>query len=406
MSQPSADGAHGAAADSGIVIIGGGAAGTACAQAISAAGAHATLIDARERAVELPPLSKSLFADALDLTELPRELPGIDVLTGRVDDVGERALTLADGRSVGYATLVIATGLSPLPAPAHLPEASLIHGHEDAHTFRASLVGGTDLGILGSGFLALEAARGAADAGFSPTVHLRGARPLTGLHPLTVDAVVALHEAAGVRFIPFEPDPQTAQHDHWLVAIGAAPELPQLPQGWQHDELGYIEVDAGLRIIGAGGRAFAIGDCAHVVRGPMSDYPPSAAESVALSQGAWLGAALAGAQPLPGPSHTSWEDVPWHWSFQGPVRIFTAGQPAASAHPEAVVTGDLAAGRGQVLLFASAADDAPLIGAETLGAPPAHNAAKRALASGRVPTRSQASAAGFELRTWQRSQLG
>lgn len=409
----------------GIVIVGGGAAGTACAQALSAAGGRAVLIDARPEPAELPPLSKSLFADDLDLRPHPRELPGIEALAGTVERIAEDAVHLADGTAVPYGTLVLATGLRPRPAPPALRGAHLVSDAEAARGLRAQAPG-RELGILGSGFLALEAARGAADAGLTPTVHLRGALPLPGLHPHTARAVRDLHAAAGVRFAPYDPEPAPAAHPLWLAAVGAEPALPPLPQGWQSDVRGFAEVDAWLRIIGAGGRAYAIGDAAHVLRGPMAGYPPTAAESVALSQGAWLGARLAdprlGGGDEPGPDEpgageavAAWTDVPWHWSFQGPVRVFTAGMPASSADPDAVIVGDLSVGRGQALLFESRGDDAELVGAETLGPPPAHTAARRVLAArleggageGRAQlTRGEAAREGFDLRQWARAHRG
>ena len=79
------------------------------------------------------------------------------------------------------------------------------------------------------------------------------------------------------------------------------------------------------------------------------------------------------------------------------MRVFTAGLSAEASQGEPVVLGDLSTGRGQVALFASAADDAPLVGVETLGPPKPHLAARRLLASGTVPTRAQVSAPGFDL---------
>lgn len=429
------------------VILGGGAAGTACAQAISSRGGEAIVIEPRAHRVELPPLTKSLFGPELTLTAHPTDLPGITVIDGEAARITDTAVLLDDGTQVAYDQLVIATGLMPRTPPPGFESAHSIHSADDALRWReilashATQAAAGDIGVLGSGYLALETARGAADAGFPVTVHLRGERPLPQVHPLTSQVLRELHETAGVRFVVNDPAPDPSAHGQWIIAIGAVPRLPELPAGWQGAPGEPLRVDAHLRLAtragdadsggssAAPGNVWAIGDVAQVSAGTMSDHGHHPAESTAQSQGVWLGAALADAsspaqplsdqqspdqlspaalrraEPSPASPETTppWSDVPWHWSFQGPVRLFTAGTSAGSADPTPVLTGDFSHGRGQLLLFSGPTDEAHMVGVETLGAPAAHNAARRVLASGNAPTRAEAGRSDFDLRAWERA---
>ena len=113
--------------------------------------------------------------------------------------------------------------------------------------------------------------------------------------------------------------------------------------------------------------------------------------------GRWLGAVL-GEQATGERASTqgaTWTDVPWHWSFQGPVRIFTAGQSLSATSGEPVLLGD-PTHRAQWLFFTP---DNTLARVETLNNPGAHNAAKRVLASQNLPHRSDVDQS-FDMRTW------
>lgn len=423
------------------VVVGAGAAGTALARAWAAAGprtGHLTLIDSRADPVELPPLSKSLFDPEAEPARLwPADRPGgladgaqdgaprVRRRTGTVTRIDESvpepalpgaapdrpaagAIHLDDGTTVTYDVLVLATGMRPRPVPAALDgvRALRIFDADSALAARAALGLGPghvapvrDIGVLGSGYLALEMARAAAEAGAHPTVHLRGQLPVTSLSTPMRLALCELHSAAGVAFAAHDPAPAAGAHALWLVATGAVPALPPgLPDEWQRTPQGHLLVDRRLRVAGAGGEVYAIGDIARLIDDAEPAY---GSESLANGQGAWLGTRLA-ERAQPAGTAAVWCELGWHWSFQGPLRLFTVGEPGGTAETAAVpiVLGDLGSGDGQVLLFGGADPHAPLTGVETLGAPAAHNAAKKALALAgdeRI-TRAEAASAGFELK--------
>ena len=131
------------------------------------------------------------------------------------------------------------------------------------------------------------------------------------------------------------------------------------------------------------------------------------AEAAATSMGRWLGTVLGEqaegkrgtrqqpADQQPTKEEPIWTDVPWHWSFQGPVRIFTAGHDLSATTGEPVLLGD-STRRAQWLFFAP---DGTLARVETLNNPGAHNAAKRVLASRDLPHRSDVDQT-FDMRAW------
>ncbi len=413
-----------------IVIIGGGAAGSQIAQVLSRAGKTAVIVDPRDEPVELPPLTDGLFGDELTVTPLPVP-PGTARITAEAVRVEQGAVHLADGRVLEAESIVIATGLSPRRSPipggytvGSLPEAQALRaavlGTESANpTPEASVEGGAPkptgslprLGVLGSGFLALEIARSAADRGVEVSLHLRGDLPLPGTSPELGRAVLALNEAAGVRCVPHDPNPDVASADVWAAAVGSRPVLPEC--SWPLTFSGRLAVGADLQVVPG---VWAVGDCAEPVEGPNAGLGDGGAEPTALSQGLWLGRVLAGEDV-----DARWHEVPSRWSFQGTTRVFTAGASYSACDPNPVALGDIRAGRGQLLFFSGPEDDSVVLRVETIGLPPAHNAAKRllgpvlaegldAIAEGhQMPgavTRKEAEAPDFDMRRRVRQPAG
>lgn len=413
-----------------VVIVGAGLAGSTCARRLYEAGVPFTIIDPEVgRTVELPPLSKSLFAEQLGSVLLPHPWPDTHDVHGHVTAIDPVARTVeveteaarGHAQSLAYGRLVLATGMAARTYPGDLPggPARVLRTPADASAIRSDLAALAQewpdddvclsIGVLGSGFLALELARGAADAGYHPTVYLRGGRPVPALSEVTGRALMDLHASAGVTFVP-DADPEDyAAHDLWMVSVGAEARTDMAPDEWARAASGALEVDAWLRVPGAADDVFAIGDAARVVEGPMSAHGRLEAEAMAMSQGEWLGEQLvrewAGGGNDPA-ADDPWLDVPWHWSFQGPVRVFSVGKPAALCGGEPVVLGEVASGKFQVVPFDNDAEDAPVVGVETIGAPPLHNAAKKVMAAGasggKLPTRADVRAEGFAFKSWLR----
>jgi NADPH-dependent 2,4-dienoyl-CoA reductase/sulfur reductase-like enzyme len=163
------------------------------------------------RPYDRPPLSKKVLSgewepdrihlrqpdtfDELDVTwELGVAATGLDLDTSVV--------TLADGRTVGFHGLIIATGAAPkLLADQHLFEhVHVLRTLDDSLAVRAEIVGGgRRVVVIGAGFIGLEVAAIARHLGNDVTVLEGAAAPLIRGLGAEMGAVIgALHEAHGV----------------------------------------------------------------------------------------------------------------------------------------------------------------------------------------------------------------
>jgi len=175
-----------------IVIVGASAGGLATAEALRRSGftGAVTLIGAEPHVpYDRPPLSKQLLAGdwqpdrlslrtAADLGALRLELR-LGVPATGLDRAQARVL-LADGTSVGYDRLVVATGVRPrrLPGVEHPRGLHTLRTVEDALTLRAALRPGRRLVIVGAGFIGAEVAGTARRLGVQVTLLEAGQAPL------------------------------------------------------------------------------------------------------------------------------------------------------------------------------------------------------------------------------------
>lgn len=199
-----------------IVIIGGGAAGFAAAEMLRRRGYQGRLTmlsDDADAPCDRPNLSKDFLAGTAPEDWLPlkpesfyRE-QAIDLQLGRTVtaiDTAARRLVLADGTSLGFDRLLIATGAEPLRLP--IPGAGQPHVHTlrslaDSRAIAARAAGAKSAVVLGSGFIGLETAAALRQRGLAVHVVSLDARPLQRvLGPELGDFIRALHESHGVNF--------------------------------------------------------------------------------------------------------------------------------------------------------------------------------------------------------------
>lgn len=168
-----------------IVIVGAGLAGDRCAFALRGAGftGRLTLVgDEAVRPYDRPPLSKAVLKGegAEDRiyyrTEKDYAAADIDLRLGQgavAIDRDARRLALADGTSLSYDVLVLATGsrLRELPAlPRGTPGVFYLRDRADALALRAALQAGGRVAVIGGGVIGLEAAAAAIGRGLPVTV--------------------------------------------------------------------------------------------------------------------------------------------------------------------------------------------------------------------------------------------
>lgn len=343
-----------------VVVVGAGQAGLQVCDSLRKGGYQGALTLLGEEPwapYQRPPLSKAYLLGAMARERLflkPERYyaeHGIELLTGaearvaRIDRAARRAI-LADGESLPYDVLVLATGARarPLDRPgAGLEGVHSIRGIADIDRLAPEIRPGAKAVVLGGGYVGLEAAAALRGRGLEATAIHRSERVLSRVASAeTATAIQRIHEAEGVHIRLRQTlhalegagrvervAVERAEVDHVrraheahleadlvLVGIGALPNQDLAREAGLVAGNG-IRVDADCR--SSDPAIFAVGDCAER-EDPR--YGPLRLESVqnAIDQGKIAAAAILG---LPRPA----EQAPWFWSDQFDVKLQSAGLP-------------------------------------------------------------------------------
>lgn len=387
-----------------VVIVGGGQAGGEIAIQLRKLGFAGSLLIVGEEPqppYKRPPLSKAYLAGAVgedSLHLLPRaqlEKLRIDCRAGvRVEriDRAARRLELADGGTLAYGRLALATGSRAralnLPG-ARRANVFPLRTIEDVQRLRARAAPGKRLVVIGGGFIGLEVAAVATKLGLKVTV-------LEGL-PHVLARVTAprmsqfyeeVHRAAGVdlrtgaQVAALEGEPEVThvvlgdggriEADLIVVGIGIVPNVE-------------LAAEAGLAV----DNGIVVDECARtsdadiVAAGDCTSHPSEflgrrvRLESVqnALEQARAAAATLAG-QPQP------YRAVPWFWSDQYDLKLQMVGLSAG--HDEVVLRGDPAK-RSFALFYLQ---EGRLIAAEAVNRAPEFVFARKLVAARAQPDRA------------------
>jgi NADPH-dependent 2,4-dienoyl-CoA reductase/sulfur reductase-like enzyme len=159
---------------------------------------------------DLNPLDEKL-AEVLGLAQAAQDATA---KVATMDGADDHRLTLADGSTLGFGKLLLATGSTPrpLPVPGHdLRGVHLLRTLDDADRLSAQLLqaslegaeshtGGSRVVVVGDGWIGLEVAASARQLGLAVTIIGRSAHPLGRvLGPEMGDVFAALHERHGVK---------------------------------------------------------------------------------------------------------------------------------------------------------------------------------------------------------------
>jgi 3-phenylpropionate/trans-cinnamate dioxygenase ferredoxin reductase component len=118
-------------------------------------------------------------------------------------DLDRCVVELADGQQFSYEALGIATGLSPrrLPIAGGEKDRYVVRTIDDSSRLRAALVPGTNVVVVGGGFVGCEVAASATKRGCAVTIVEPLALPmLRSIGPELARAIQSHHEVNGVRF--------------------------------------------------------------------------------------------------------------------------------------------------------------------------------------------------------------
>jgi 3-phenylpropionate/trans-cinnamate dioxygenase ferredoxin reductase subunit len=264
-----------------IVVVGGGLAGAKAVEALRAEGFEGTLtLFAAEahRPYERPPLSKGYLQGSAGLDKVFVHDEGwyaehdVDLRVGDPVsglDLRDRDVR-ADGGSVRYDALLLATGAQP--RRIHVPGADLDGVHylrtlDDSDRLRAAFTEGARVVVVGGGWIGLEAAAAARAAGCEVTVLEVDRLPLLRVLGDEMAAMFAdvhrvngvdLRTGAGVSAFRSRPDDpsrvgaveiaggDTLSADVVVVGVGVAPDVELAQQAGLSVDDGIL-VDASLR---------------------------------------------------------------------------------------------------------------------------------------------------------------
>lgn len=345
-----------------IIIVGAGHGGAQAAIALRQnkfAGTIAIIGDEPELPYERPPLSKDYLAGDKPFERLLIRPPAfwaerdVTMLLGRrvtTVDPAAHHITTEDGATIGYGSLIWATGGTPrrLTCTGHdLAGVHTVRTRTDVDRMMDELAGVTNAVVIGGGYIGLEAAAVLAKLGKKVTVLEALDRVLARVagEPLSrfyeaehrahgVDVrlgakVECIEEqdgrATGVRLA----DGEILPAEMVIVGIGIVPAIEPLRAAGAEGGNG-VRVDAGCRT--SLPDIFAIGDCALHSNG-FADSAAIRLESVQNANDQ----ASAVAKTITG-TPTEYHAVPWFWSNQYDLRLQTVG--LSIGFDQAIVRGD------------------------------------------------------------------
>jgi len=331
-----------------IIVIGGGQAAGQFVASLRQEGYEDRLVLVSDEPwfpYQRPPLSKHYLAGKQGLERLFVRKEqfyadhGVEVLLGRRAtslDVEARRLVLDDGRELSWRQLVLALGsrVRRLSIPgAELGNVFYLRGIHDADCIRTALARSRHLAVIGGGYIGLEVAAVARQAGITVTllevedrILKRVTTPQTaafytrvheehGVRILTGTRLLALHGHDGmVRTIECA-DGTSLEVDMVVIGVGVAPNVePAASAGIPCDN--GILVDESCRTSVSG--IWAIGDCTNhpcILTGTRIRL-----ESVpnAMDQARVAAANIMGKTRI----HDA---VPWFWSDQYDLKLQMAG---------------------------------------------------------------------------------
>jgi 3-phenylpropionate/trans-cinnamate dioxygenase ferredoxin reductase subunit len=347
-----------------FVIVGAGLAGAKAAETLRDEGFDGSVVligEEPERPYERPPLSKGLLLGSATRDSAFVHDPdwyrdhGVDLRTGTAVtsvDRDRREVTLAGGERLGYDRLLLATGARPrtLPVPgAELDGVLYLRTLADSRRVDQALVAGSQLVIVGAGWIGLEVAAAARQRGVTVDVVETADLPLQRVLGDRMAGVFAdLHREHGVTFhfgtqvARFDggarasrvvlSDGTALPADAVLVAVGARPNTELAERAGLAVDNGVL-VDAGLRT--SDPHIYAAGDVANVEHPSLGTRIRVEHWANALHAGPAAARAMLGGQ-------VSYDWLPYFYTDQYDLGMEYSGWVPPAATDRIVVRGDLA----------------------------------------------------------------
>ena len=382
------------------VLIGGGQAASAAAAKLRELDGDVRITMIGEEPVlpyQRPPLSKAYLSGDMPLERLvlrphswfddQNVVAKLGVRATQIDR-DAKTISLSDGDVVAYDRLLIATGSSARRLPADMGGS-----HDNVHVVRtladadrlAPMLGeGGRLLVIGGGYIGLEAAAVARQAGLAVTIIEMGERILQRVaSPRTSRFFRDLHARHGVEILEgvaldhftFEGarvtgavlnDGRTFAADHVICGIGIVPNIDIAAEAG-------LEIDNGIAVddfcATSDPNIFAAGDCASMVFRDQRirlESVPNAIHQAEVAVHNMLGQA------------TPYVPAPWFWSDQYDVKLQIAGLNLG--YTSTVIRPGKREGSQSVWYY----DDGQLLAVDAMNDAPAFMMARRILEGGKT----------------------
>jgi 3-phenylpropionate/trans-cinnamate dioxygenase ferredoxin reductase subunit len=345
-----------------LVIVGGGVAAARAIEGIREAGSDApvVLVAAEQHLpYEKPPLSKGTLAgdDPLESAILHPEKwyaeHGVTLRLGTeasAIDPAAHTVALADGGTLPYGRLLLATGSTArrLDVPgADLANVLTLRSMDESAELRSRLVAGSDVVLVGAGWIGLEVAAAARIHGCNVTVIEPQPTPLFGvLGPEVGGWFSRLHESHGVTFrfgdgvvemsgdgavsAVVTNDGERIEADTVVVGVGISPNVDLATAAGLDVDNGIL-CDAALRTSAVD--VFAAGDVANWLNPTLGERVRVEHWANANDGGYAAGQSMAGAEVSYGP-------VPFFFSDQYDVGLEYAGFVPRGVDTDVLFRGD------------------------------------------------------------------
>lgn len=339
-----------------FVIIGGGLAGAKAAETLREEGfdGKITLLTAEpHRPYERPPLSKGYLLGSEEIESVyvhPESwyaAHDVELRTGaRVTAIDPGAHTVsADGRQLGYDKLLLATGATPRRLDIEgADRVYYLRRIEDSRRLKEAFGAGGSVVIAGAGWIGLEAAAAARNAGCEVTVVEPQPGALHGMLGPELGAVFAgLHSSRGVTFrfgetlesagdgFATTSGGERLAADVVLGAIGAAPDDALAREAGLEVSNGVV-ADASLR--SSSEDIFAAGDV-------VNSYRPLYQRRIRVEH--WHNALHSGpvaAKSMLG-QDAEYDPVPYFYTDQYDLGMECSGLPSPGSYDQVVYRGSV-----------------------------------------------------------------
>ncbi|MEL7529227.1 MAG: FAD-dependent oxidoreductase [Pseudomonadota bacterium] len=378
-----------------IVIIGAGQAGSQLAHSLRQGGFEGPLRligDEPHPPYQRPPLSKKYLSGDVGAEGLWLRPPAF-FETNKIDhipntkviaiDRAAKRLDLANGDSLSYGKLALATGTNarslPLPG-ADKKGVATLRSIADVDAIREGMKTSSHIAIIGAGYIGLEVAAVAKAMGKSVSVIEAQDRPMKRVVSQAVsDYFAKLHRdngidlrlETGVEGLEGEgavsgvrlKDGDLVPAELVLIAVGAEPNDHLAAEAG-------LEVDNGILVDGSGQTSdpdiYAVGDCTRFYSNRYQRSVRMESVQNAIDQ------AKAAAQALLG-EEVDYDPLPWFWSDQYDVKLQIAG--LSEGYDDTVVVGSPEDHK----FFVAYLNGGKLIAVDSINFPRSHMLARRVI---------------------------